>query len=317
MSVVRVPATAVIGIESLLHSFRIVTEYVTSEQTGAQMANVVAFHAYCVLSGAYLLIDLVDVDTRDAVSIIVCLMPVLGLVVQLVEARLFTYAVTFAALAAVWMECLDPSITTLFAMMAQMQGWQLRSNMLRVAALLAILVGSLSVTVSYRRFMAILAIELSSWATERYMLPWRIPEGTLCCPGLTRFILGFVLGVHVSGGSEGVRMRPCSRGMFMPESIRGFAIHGDVAIVRYRVAPLGVLFSYLDGLGVVPYRLQYAHNTISLYVMGVHVRDIPISDWPLSRDDDSFACATRFPFRRILLGVMLRASAINATLLFA
>lgn len=315
----RVPTIVVLGIESLLHASRLLVEYVQTDQRDAPAGqNLLSFQLFCTLTGAHLLVDRASLGASEPLKILACALPSLGLIVLLTTARLYAYAVLLGAMLAYLDPCVvRADVAVVCALAVQMQGGQLRSNLLRVAALLALLVSSLATSLSYARYLAVLALELSSWATERYMLPWRVPAGRVCCGQPCRFLLGFVVGVHIGSGREGVRLAPYSKTTWWSETFRGVAVYGSEAYVRYGGTPSGVLCAYLDGLGLVPYRMIVTGNgTVVLHVVGFRLVEFDTSAWPEASSADSFAAASRFPFRRLLVGIFLRTSATTAELLF-
>ena len=204
----------------------------------------------------------------------------------------------------------------------QMHGPRSNSNVLRVCALTAFFFAQYASDATYERYLCVLGMELASWATERYLLPWRIRGAEQCCNYGFRFFLGFVIGVHVVDSRYEKTM------LRIPNStlptVRGLAIYGDRAFLRYSARPLGVLLAYCEGLNIVPIRIfrdSTHRDRFNVYVYGsIRLMDLDTSKWHLTEgreagveeeendDDDAEAlcAASRFPFRRVLVGVLFR-----------
>ena len=313
----------VIGVESLLHGTRLIVEHLREVRYRSDAVDVIGFQFFCTsvalrqVIGSWLEERLDDgVDVSGALIAVACVLPSIALAFELVIMRLFSFAVVVSSLLLLVDPCImriDVSIVLFLCL--ELHGGQLRSNLLRLLALLALLV-SAYLPSPPSRYVAILGLELASWATERYMLPWRITASeTACCGALCRFILGFLVGVHIINGEEPVLMRPCRRAPFcFPETIRGISVYNGDVFARYRASPMGVLFAYVEGLGLVPYRFcRDDDGRINLYFLGVHLLQFETVGWANSSLDDSFAAASRFPFRRLLLGVLLRTSTMDTS----
>lgn len=307
---VQFSAPVVVACESLLHNGRLFVEYLTTNET--QSLDVLGFLVSVVLICLHNLLEpSLDDDTSDLAYRIVCSLPAISLVVDLSIMRLFSFAVLIVALSALVNSCLvRPDIATVVLLATELHGGQLRSNMLRLSALLCLLISCLTTSVTYSQYLVVLCLEFTAWSTERYMLPWRLPASQGSCGGFfVRFMIGFVIGVHVCSGREPVLLRPPRSRKFLPETLEGFSIHDDRAYIRYKASPSGVLCAYLEGLGLVPFRMSVEdQRIINVYIVGVHAFRMDTTGWEESDSTTSYSCASRFPFRRLLLGVLLRTS---------
>ena len=194
----------------------------------------------------------------------------------------------------------------------QLYSQSMRSNMLRISSLTFLLLASVGGSLAWTRYFSWLAMELGAWATERFMLPWRLSPAKGCSPYMFRFIMGFFVGVHFvdSTRENSLWLRP--RDAPFP-SVRGFSIYGNRAFIRYRAKPVGVLLAYLEGLGMIPIRFirHGDESSFRVYFLGaLYVYNINISNetYTLCSEHESLACASRFPFRRVLAGVLWRLS---------
>lgn len=198
----------------------------------------------------------------------------------------------------------------------QLHHLRTRSNVLRVTALAALFFAGFAHGGSSARLLCVLGLELSSWATERYMFPWRVPSPPDACGGYNaRFLLSFFIGVHVVDVTqERVLVRPRVGGtsLTLTHTVRGVAVHGTRAFVRYRCSPMGVLLAYVEGLGLAPWTIQVEDDDPhvlrvrvwgGLYALRVHVDRWAPCD---AADEPALLSASRFPFRRLLLGFLLR-----------
>ena len=95
----------------------------------------------------------------------------------------------------------------------QLQYISERSNVLRTISLICLYISQFGANFYYTSVFSILAIEFSSWGTERYMLPWRIPESSNFCTYFVRFFISFIVGVYYVDASkeEEVYVRPSTR----------------------------------------------------------------------------------------------------------
>lgn len=238
------------------------------------------------------------------------------------------------ALAGAWLAWASPAPDARAAALAyaylQLRSLRARSNVLRVAALTTLFLATFAVTPPIAVLLCVLGVELASWSTERHMLPWRVPSPADACGGHgPRFLLGFVVGVHVVDASREPRLlrRPRGKGGWLEHTVRGVAVHGDTAFVRYRAAPLGALLAYAEGLGVVPLRLEVERAgaeeapiaALRAYAWGgLYVARVDVREWEEEGEEGGrvahgaapsapLLAASRFPFRRLLLGLMLRA----------
>lgn len=304
--------SAIVALESLLHAARLCVEYTLTYDR--QTRDVVAFLLSVVFVSTRIVVgDVVDGGAWETVA---CALPAAGLVVELAAMGLYSFAVLVVALTGLVDPCfvrLDFAVVALLA--SELHGGQLRSNMLRLASLLALLVASASTSLTYARYAASVAVELASWATERYMVPWDIPGAKGHCGGYaTRFTIGFVIGAHVCNGSEPVYLRPAHARRWLPETLEGLAVREDRAFLRYKASPSGVLCAYIEGMGLVPYRMSVNDDrSVDVYVLGVHAFHLQTDGWEPSDPERAFVAASRFPFRRLLLGVLLRTSVAPAS----
>ena len=223
----------------------------------------------------------------------------------------------------------SPLVAVIAYSYLQMRVLRERSNALRVAALTALFFACFASSHASAALLCVVGVELSSWSTERYMLPWRLDAAPGSCGGYgARFFLGFVVGVHVLDAAQEPRVlwRPPSS-KWLAWSVRGVAVHGDVAFLRYRAAPLGVLLAYVEGLGVLASRIEVERadrddpdsRVTALRVIlwgGLHLLRVECSDWIEGKNRGPrgasattttvVVSASRFPLRRLLLGLMLR-----------
>ena len=315
-------SSLILGVESLLHSARLIVEYARELRYRSDVVDVIGFQLFCTALGLRQVVgSWLDERVEDnpdvsvpALTLVVCILPSVAFAVELVVMRLFSFAVVLASILLLVDPCVmrvDVSIALFLCL--ELHGGQLRSNLLRLLALGAFMLSALTSFVWVGRYLAVVGLELSSWATERYMLPWRISSGKGCCGEGFRFLLGFFVGVHIVNGEEPVLLRPCDRRIWcFPETIRGVSFSGSDVFLRYRASPMGVLFAYLEGLSLVPFRIaQEEDGQVNAFFLGVHVLQFSVVGWKESVRDDAFAAATRFPFRRLLLGVLLRTATVD------
>jgi len=246
-----------------------------------------------------------------------CRAPLIVLAIQSVNIGVYEYASALIVVVALLQTC--SSTLTTYAVVAffflQLHAHSERSNFLRILSLWALLFASFVTQIKYARYISVLALELASWATERYMLPWRISEAYKCCNYGWRFIVGFLIGVHALDGNaeEGTLYLRDASTEWLP-TVRGLAVYGDRAYVRYRVSPLGLLLAYVEGLNLIPLRICRSETdarTFRVVLFGAaHVADLNIlhddCGWKPCDSYESLFAASRFPFRRIILGVLLR-----------
>lgn len=311
---VRVDGVLVLVSESILHSSRLAAEYIITQEDQSQ--DVIGFLVSFVLVALHIVLEPILRHDAGVGYDIVGALPAVALILDMCLMRLFSFGTIVAALVAlVDPRIVRPDVAIVSLLATELHGGQLRSNMLRLGALMALMISTMSTSITYSRYLCVLGIEFCAWATERYMLPWRLEVGSgSCSKYIIRFFIGFMVGVHVSSGDEGVYMRPQRERMWFPETIRGFAIHHDRAYLRYKASPSGVLFAYIEGLGLLPFRMSVdKERTIDVYVVGIHAFHIQTAGWERSTSDESFSCASRFPFRRLLLGILLRTSVTPVT----
>ena len=182
-------------------------------------------------------------------------------------------------------------------------------NFLRTASLWALLFASLARRVEHARYLAVLALGLASWATER----------TCCrgaCPGRTG-------AATTRGASSSASWSACTRSTatrrrtlylradaWLP-TVRGLAV-GDRAYPA--TAPRrSACCSRTLGLNLVPVRIARSGadaRTFRVIVFGAaHVADLRVlhSDGAWTPCEGTVAAGgVAIPFRRILLGVLLR-----------
>lgn len=300
------PAASLVFLESATHCARLVTEYALTD--ARPRLETVSFTAL-LLCAAVAIAGPFDAGTWTAA--VVDALPVAALVGQLCVVRAFAYAALLAAVVLALQTPLRLDWVLLIGYAAQLTVAKQRSHVLRAAATGALLYAcTTNVGASYRRVVALVGLELTSWALERYMLPWRVPASrTACCNHACRFALGFFVGVHVTSGQEAhVLLRPAGH-LWLTRSVLGIAIHGDDAYVRYSTRPLGVLLAYVEGLQVIPVRLRVDADARELRVQVAWVDALArfdLADWAPAPRAASFAAASRFPARRLLVGLLLR-----------
>ena len=187
------------------------------------------------------------------------------------------------------------------------------SNALRGAATTVLFTSWFIADVDTMRYACVFALELASWATERSMLPWRVREAQTWDSPVVRFFLGFVVGVHMSDATdEHVHPFPFRR---VP-TIVGVAVHENRVFLRYRATPLGILLAYLEGIFARLIHGIVCRDTITFQFTASFLSSRgPLTSEHACSSHESFACASRFPVRRIVLGILLRiASNISITL---
>ena len=312
--------SVVVGVESLLHAGRLVVENLKELNSRDEILDVVGYQVFCTALGIRLILGAWlenkgdgGTDSISVASVVVCVLPSVALVLELIAMRLYSFGVIVVAILVLVDLCIirvDMLIVAFF--LVQLHAGQTRSNLLRLGALSAFF-SSIYLDELPRRYVAIIGMELASWATERHMLPWRLENANVCCGPIGRFLMGFFVGVYFVNGSDEIRLRPCDRRvMCFPETVRGLACHGTDVFARYRVSPMGVLFAYVEGLGIVPYRFTMSEDgRARLFILGMNVLVADTTGWKQAASSEAFACASRFPFRRLLLGILLRTSSVN------
>ena len=194
----------------------------------------------------------------------------------------------------------------LFFTLLQLQYVSERSNVLRTMSLICLYISSFSTSVYYYTIFSILAIEFSSWSTERYMLPWCIPESSDFSTYFVRFFISFIVGVYyVDASKEEVYIRPSNRYF---STLRGISIYNDRAFVRYKNNPLGTTLAYIQGLAPVQIRWYFSRDEerVRAYLLSICVFTFSIKDWSLIEEKETMTVASSFPVRRLVQGLLIR-----------
>lgn len=299
-------------VESVVHAVRLIIEMYTSVTEPHPRLDVVAFETFAALTCVQIG-QLFDQQVW-------CALPLLAVAIQCVVAGVYEYVAVALVVFFVATQCSIPVewVVVAFTYLSLFVRSD-RSNVLRVVSLTALFLAAFGGTLAWRRYIAVVALELASWATERYMMPWKIRGAAQCCSYGFRFFVGFIIGVHLLDGraEPDLRLRPNQRG----RSIAGVSVYGDRAYIRYRATPMGVLLAYVEGLHIVPLRIVRLstvqpdvpsdEDTFRIILVGsVHLYDVDITSWRKVRksDENEVALATcaRYPFRRVLLGVLMR-----------
>lgn len=191
----------------------------------------------------------------------------------------------------------------------QLSYYSKKSNVLRSMALLTLYTSTYATSATIATYLCVLALELCSWATERYMLPWRLKEAQTYCFYSFRFMLGFVIGVHVVDVSEEeqVLMRPRDDVDAWLPTLGAVSIAGDKVFLRFEPTPTGILLAYLEGLTLFPLRfLRGDGDVVKIFLLSVNVADFSVQGWQPCTEPTAMAVASRFPVRRLVLGTLLR-----------
>ena len=295
--------SSVLAFESSLHAVRLLVELgLASTETPTR--DVVAFEAFAVAMAWRV------AQTFGADDAVVCLLPWVALAYQCTLTHVYEYVAIALAVGTLSQPCgVHPAWLVVVFSYLQLYTYSARSNALRTFSLIAMFFASFAGSLEYAQYLVALSLELASWATERTMLPWRLDEGRACCTATMRFLLGFVVGIYILDGSaEGdVRVRP--EGGRLP-TVRGISFVRGKAFLRYRASPLGVALAYIEGLQVIPVRLVGSERSPDVYhvhVVGAwHLFDVDTRDWACCAPSEPLVAASRFPFRRLLLGLLLR-----------
>ena len=198
-------------------------------------------------------------------------------------------------------------LLVLFYTLLQLQYISERSNVLRTMSLICLYLSSFGTNLYYYSVFSVLAIEFSSWSTERYMLPWRIPESSNCCTYFIRFFISFVVGIYYIDASkeEEVYVRPPNRYF---STLRGISIYGDRAFVRYKSNPLGTLMAYVQGLVPIQIRWYFSRDEekVRAYFLSICVFTFSVKNWSLIETAETMTVASRFPARRLVQGLLIR-----------
>ena len=239
--------SSVFLVESVVHAVRLIVEMYTSKTERVQRFDVVVFEAFVALT----CVRFGKVIEGD----IWCGLPLVAIAAQCAVAGVYEYAAIATIVFLFVAPCSIPGewLVVIFTYLSLFSRSE-RSNILRVMALTTLFFAAFGGTLAYTQYMCVTALELASWATERYMMPWRIASARACCGYGFRFFIGFVVGVHILDGrdEDEVRLRPSTA--ILP-TLAGVSVYGERAYLRYQATPLGVLFSYVEGLHLVPIRL--------------------------------------------------------------
>lgn len=299
-------------VESIVNGARLLFEYATS---GTENLRVDTF-----LFELFALSALVSSSQVLPIGQVACALPIVAIAFKCAHVAVYegvAISLLYVLLASPCNVRLD--VVVMIYIYLQMQGRKSKSNVLRVCALTSFFLAQYGSNLTYVRYLCVLGMELASWATERYLLPWRIHGAEQCCNYGFRFFLGFVIGVHVIDSRYEKTMLRIPNSVL--PTIRGIAVYGDRAFLRYSARPLGVLLAYCEGLNLVPIRIfkDSSHDDrFNVYVYGsVRIMDLDVSQWHVTEgrgeeagEDDthgeSLCAASRFPFRRILVGVLFR-----------
>ena len=311
--------------ESLLHAARLALEILTSPtETSILQRPSVPVH---IVSSALLALRI----GRVPPVALTCRLPFVAIAAYAAIGRIYEFALLAASVAILNVSCTarEDAWVVLTAGLMQLRVPSSRSNILRALSLGFLYAAAFAVTEDAARYLCFVGVEFASWATERYMLPWRVASAAHWGNAVGRFLLGFVVGVHIvdpRSGAEELLLR--TRDTAPLPTLRGVACYpGGVVHLRYTASPLGVLLAYVEGLQLLPLRFcACAPDTITVFLFGVWDVDtqgwtkvarraaptaeaVPVGEGSIARtshDDIAFACSSRFPFRRILLGFFLR-----------
>ena len=161
---------------------------------------------------------------------------------------------------------------------------------------------------------AVLSLELAAWAMERHLLPWIVPSKPR---GAVRsaftFLLSLVTGVHFPDASKDPNFlcRPSREREGGHHLVVGVSVLHDRAYLRYRGTLAGWVLAYVEGLALVPVRLRRDTTTdgrtfkVSILCFD-GVATVDVSEWEPMRISMTTCAAARFPYRRVLQGLLLR-----------
>ena len=294
-------SVAVIVLESAINAFRIIFEMVTSvsERFDLDAALFQFFAATLLISRSQIL----------PIGDVACALPVVALGLKSTHVGVYEGTV-LATLFILLDSCaarLDAMV--LIFLFLQMHGPKSVSNVLRISSLTSFFFAQYASSTLNEKYLCVLGMELASWATERYLLPWRIGGAVQCCNYGFRFFLGFVIGVHILDGRHETMLLRVDNS-WIP-TIKGIAVYNGRAYIRYAANPLGVLLAYCEGLQLVPIRIfQDAQSAthFHVYIFGsIRIVDIDVGNWSeCDSRSEPLAAASRFPFRRVLLGMLIR-----------
>lgn len=308
--------SAILLVESSVNAFRLVLEMLLLDPVPN---NVILFQLFAAANALQvghivpLIAENVDLTYIASVSVVA---------LQLAYIGLYEYFATLVTLSLLlYQSTTAERIATLFVVIfafSQLHVLDRRAQLLRCLAFVSLFSATYATTLTNARYTAVLGLELASWASECHMLPWKIEPAYRILTKEVRFFIAFVIGVHILNGcaEEQLLLRPVGRG-FLSHSVRGLSVIKDRAYVRYSATPMGVLLAHLEGLSIVPFRIlrenkvDQAHHgkTFSVYIFGslcVATIDAGEGAWSECHEYVSLVAATRFPFRRILLGLMLQ-----------
>ena len=297
--------SSLVFLESVTNTVRLLFEFVMTEECACR--EMLAFTALLLATSVSIAQPF---DDSSWLADVVDILPSIVLVLQLFVVRAYTYGIFLATVLLALGDTLRLDWVLVVGYAAQLAVMKQRSHMLRIAATGTLLYACVAdLNDDNRRLVSLVGLELASWAMERYMLPWRVPASqTARCNVGCRFALGFFVGVHLTSGKETVYLRPSSHDT-MTYSILGIAVHGKDAYLRYSTRPMGVLLAYLEGLQIIPYRMTYYadEHTVCVQLLWIEcLVKIPLQDWSRASPEISFSAASRFPARRILVGLLLR-----------
>ena len=293
-------STLMVAAESWLNTCRVIIEFYQTEPCN-QCYNILTF-AFFILSAS---LNVYHPDVSGFWADAVIWLPTIAGVVELCAVELYAYASVLFFLS-ILLTPLRIDLLMILIFGAQLRVRTKRSNILRTAAIASLLFSCVTHSSTLKRLSAIVANELGTWATERYMVPWRIRGSkTACCNFSTRFAIGFFIGVHITAGT-GVYLRPNPR--WLAETVKGIAVHDGRAYLRYNTNPLGILLAYVEGLQLLPFTLVVRDDTFVdvSFFWSDRVYSIDLREWAVADEDLAFSAASRFPFRRVLAGLAIR-----------
>ena len=187
-----------------------------------------------------------------------------------------------------------------------------RSNLLLISSLLCLYFLYFTTSAEYTNLLAILCLEIASWGVERNMMPWIIEPSEKFGNFFIRFFIGFVIGVHIVDGKDENLLLVNNRYF---TTFKGVAIYNNYCYLRFNASPLGILLSYLECLFNFVFQLIYSEekDVIKVYFVGLNLVDVRLENYERNNGRSISLCASsRFPFRRILMGLLTRYTLMNA-----
>ena len=191
LSLSRVAPEDVLVFEAVLHGVRLLVELGLSdtEPRDVELAVFEFFFVAGALRGARFFVRGLAVWWQN-------LLPTLALALHFAAVSRVYELVSLTLLAASFVSGTDLGFRQCIVAYTFAQLFTLRaaSNVLRVLALTALFASANASSLVNAKVLAALAMELASWSTERYLLPWRLPAGDACCGYAARFAIGFFIG---------------------------------------------------------------------------------------------------------------------------